>query len=157
MMIDPQLLRVAFPRACNTQQTTPKHATRDATGMQQTSLKALARNALGRNTPCNTPATEAEKTRNKQAEKTPPFVAQFSPIRDRLLNVARELGLPDKIVLELPASEIAATADQYAGFTSENGEELGRRLLVFYLRSLAGIEPALPDSLAAHNRERNTP
>lgn len=73
--------------------------------------------------------------------------------RDHLLTVARELGVPDALVQELPASELQATAAQYADFTAEKGEKLGQKLLVFYLRSLAGIEPALPGSLA----ERDAP
>lgn len=68
--------------------------------------------------------------------------------RDHLLSIARTLGLPDVLVLDLPAGELQATAAQYADFTAENGEELGHKLLVFYLRSLTGIEPALPGSLA---------
>lgn len=68
--------------------------------------------------------------------------------RDRLLTVARTLGLPDHVVLDLSASELAETAKQHADFATEKGEELGQKLLVFYLRSLAGIEPALPGSLA---------
>lgn len=73
--------------------------------------------------------------------------------RDRLLTVARTLGLPDHVVLDLPASELTETAKQYADFATEKGEELGQKLLVFYLRTLAGIEPALPGSLA----ERDAP
>lgn len=151
MTTDSHLLRVAFPMACNAQQITPEHATLHATGTQQPSLKALARKALGRNTPCSTHTTEAEKPCNKQGENTPPFVAQIPAIRERLLSIARTLGLPDSLVLDLPAGEFQATAAQYADFTAENGEELGQKLLVFYLRSLAGIEPALPGSLAEHD------
>lgn len=153
MTTERNLLHVASPRACNTQQTTLKPATPHATGTQQPSLKALARKALGCNTPCNTHATEAEKPCNKQGEEAPPFVAQPSAIRECLLTIARELGLPDPLVLELPESELIATSEQHHDFTTEKGEELGHKLLVFYLRSVAGIEPALPGSLA----ERDAP
>lgn len=122
--------------------------------MQQVSLKALARKALARNTPCNTHATTPPKVRNKQGEKTPSFVAQFSAIRDRLLTVARELGLPDKIVLDLPASELAATAEQVTWYADA---EVRHKLLIFYLRSLAASESALPGSLAARDQARHTP
>jgi|GEM_PF-1255645 hypothetical protein len=74
--------------------------------------------------------------------------------RDHLLSVARELGLPDKIVLDLPASELAATAEQSTWYADA---EVQHKLLVFYLRSLAGIEPALPGSLAARDQARHIP
>lgn len=77
------LLRVADPRARNTQQSGKNgqnDATGSATGAQQTSLKALALLALGRNKPRNKGATE----RGKYAQQTPVFdpavVAQESPV-----------------------------------------------------------------------------
>lgn len=74
--------------------------------------------------------------------------------RDRLLTIARELGLPDALVLELPASELEATAEQATWYADA---EVRHRLLVFYLRSLAGVEPALPGSLAERGQTGNTP
>jgi hypothetical protein len=111
MTIEHKLLHVASPRACNTQQTTHEPATPHATGKQQPSLKALARKALGRNTPCNTHATEAEKPCNKQGEKTPPFVAQIPAIRDRLLALAAAEGRDPALVNRLPIADLP----EYAG------------------------------------------
>lgn len=120
--------------------------------MQHESLKALARAALERNTQRNSDATDTPKLRNKQGQKTPPVVAQIFDARERLLAIARELGLPDALVLELPEGEINATAEQSTWYADA---EVRHRLLVFYLRSLAGIEPALPGSVAErHQAER---
>jgi len=66
--VETGLLRVARPRECNTQQIKQKHhsdATTHATGAQQTGLKALALQALSRNTSA-TPAQQHPKNpRNK--------------------------------------------------------------------------------------------
>lgn len=71
-------------------------------------------------------------------------------MRDRLRDLARSVGVPDRIVVELPASELQACIDQLPFW---DGDELRTRVLVFYLRSLAGIEPTLPGSLV----ERDAP
>ena len=72
-------------------------------------------------------------------------------IRDRLLHIARELGLPDALVLDLPPGELLATAEQSTWYADA---EVRHKLLVFYLRGLAGVEPALPGSLAARDQAR---
>lgn len=84
---------------------------------------------------------------------SPPRVnGKISATRERLLAIARELGLPDELVLELPESEIKAAAEQSTWYADA---EVRHKLLVFYLRSLAGIEPALPGSVAErHQAER---
>lgn len=72
-----------------------------------------------------------------------PWVA----MRDRLRGVARTIGVPDRIVTELPASELRACVDQlplWDGQTDEQGNPLARRVLEFYLRGLA--EPRPPES-----------
>lgn len=94
------------------------------------------------------PGALTQNIRDFLTRHKPDFILVLSGMRGQLLTIARELGLPDRLVLELPESELAATAEQHHDFTTERGEELGRKLLVFYLRSLAGIEPALPGSLA---------
>lgn len=71
MSLQPDLLHVASPRACNTQQTPPDRAT----GAQHVSLRALARKALACNTLCNTRAPQPEKPCNIPTPKSPPDVA----------------------------------------------------------------------------------
>ena len=76
------LLRVARPRECNTQQTTPIHATARATVTQHGSLKALARAALERNSPRNNSATAVPKTAQQHPFSGTPVVArQPTPLR----------------------------------------------------------------------------
>lgn len=75
-------------------------------------------------------------------------------MRDRLLALAQTIGVPDEIVTSLPASELQACIDQLPLW---DGDELRARVLVFYLRAIAGIEPALPGSLAARDQARHTP
>ena len=76
------LLRVARPRECNTQQTPQNRATTPATGAQQGSLKALALLALGRNNARNNSAGLPSKTAQQTEAIHSPVVAQESgPLR----------------------------------------------------------------------------
>ena len=74
-MTTDQLLHVARPRECNTQQTPPLHATARATSAQQTTLRALSGAVLARNRPCNSHATTVEKACNNTPLLRPSFVA----------------------------------------------------------------------------------
>lgn len=135
-------------------ETNPRESeTGHETSVRRESLKALARKALQRDTSARQAVRLAPETVRQTRDEQGGFVSPVSHVRDRLLTIAREHGLPDRIVLDLPESELIATAEQHHDFTAEKGDELGRKLLVFYLRSLAGIEPALPGSLA----ERDAP
>jgi hypothetical protein len=71
----PDLLRVASPRARNTQQNGPERASAGATDAQQASLKALAADVLARNKPRTSSAAEAPKHAQQTPPETPPFVA----------------------------------------------------------------------------------
>lgn len=73
-------------------------------------------------------------------------IMKLLAMRDRLLVIANAAGVPDKTVSDLPAHELQATVDQLPLWPDA---EQQRRVLVIYLRSLAGLEPALPGSLAA--------
>ncbi len=75
MAENPNLLRVARPRECNTQQTGSECATASATTVQQTILKALSLRALERNKRRNKSATRDEKTMQQTTLKNAPFVA----------------------------------------------------------------------------------
>lgn len=77
-MTDPELLRVAQPRECNTQQTSPEHATRPATGTQQMSLKALAEQALQRNSKRNSKRGTDQKHAQQTPSAAPSFVASVA-------------------------------------------------------------------------------
>jgi len=66
-------------------------------------------------------------------------------MRDRLRTLARTIGVPDEIVTSLPASELRACIDQLPLW---DGDELRRRVLVFYLRGLAGLERSATGSPA---------
>lgn len=72
------LLRVARPRECNTQQTPQNRATTPATGTQQGSLKALALLALGRNNARNKNAGLPPETAQQTEVIHSPVVAQES-------------------------------------------------------------------------------
>lgn len=66
-------------------------------------------------------------------------------MRDRLQDAARSIGVPGCIVDALPASELQACIDQlplWEGRTDEQGDPLSAQVLLFYLRALAGQEPA---------------
>lgn len=84
------VLRVAFPRACNTQQTASNHATTSATATQHAGLKALAHAALVRN-----------NTRNNRATSSP-GITQQADIPQPLVG-ARKRGL-----MELVPEAVAA-------------------------------------------------
>jgi len=74
-----ELLRVARPRECNTQQTpkSPKNdATSPATTAQHGGLKALALLALARNKPCNNSAQTLSGTAQQRPSESPPAVAR---------------------------------------------------------------------------------
>ena len=72
-------------------------------------------------------------------------------MRDRLLTLARTIGVPDEIVTSLPASELRACIDQLPLW---DGDDLRARVLVFYLRGVAGLESAPAGSPAD---QRQTP
>lgn len=146
-MKQPEKLQVAQPRECNVQLSPPSVATTHATGMQQASLKALARKALACNNPCNKSATSTPEAVQLSCNKTGEKVAQeLRQVRDRLLTLAQGIGVPDAIVTNLPACELQATHDQLPLWPDA---DLQRKVLLFYLKSLAGMEPALPGSLSA--------
>jgi hypothetical protein len=61
-------------------------------------------------------------------------------IRNHLLAVAAQLGIPGTLVDRLPVVELEATADQMAlcaDYMDGNGDPLAQSLLRFYLRTLA--------------------
>lgn len=128
-------------------QTPPNRETASETPARQQSLKALARKALQRDSTRD--ASETSRPEHARHPRDEPDA--IDAMRARLLALAREVGIPDRIVLELPARELEATRDQLPLWPDA---DLQRRVLVFYLRGLAGIEPALPGSLAAR---RTTP
>lgn len=91
-------------------------------------------------------------------EKHAPGLAAAKPapdtrvMQEELLIVAGALGLPDALVYELPESELRACCEQSTWYADA---EIAHRLLTFYLRSLAGVEPALPGTVAErHQAER---
>lgn len=73
-------------------------------------------------------------------------IMELLAMRDGLLRLAREVGVPDRIVIELPAAELRACIEQLPMWTDA---KLQHQVLTFYLRSLAGLEPCLPGSLMA--------
>jgi len=82
-------------------------------------------------------------------------VVKLIAMRDRLLGTAQTVGVPAAIVDFLPASELRACIAQlplWEGQRDELGEPLQARVLVFYLRALAGMEPAVGGSPAALRR-----
>lgn len=81
-----------------------------------------------------------DELRQRLVENKPELLAalRLEATRIRLLTIARSIGLPDQLVLELPIEEVEAAAEQ-TGLVGD--DEAGRCLLTFYLRSLAGIEP----------------
>lgn len=108
--------------------------------MQPSDLKALARNVLQRNQPCNQRATCKEKPCNLDPPKNTPQVARLqapatTSTRERLQRIAAGLGLPNSLVQNLPESEVDACREQ-AGWARDEGE--GHALLTFYLKALAG-------------------
>jgi hypothetical protein len=93
------VLRVAYPRVCNTQQIGQNHATSHATTAQHTGLKALALLALSRNKPRNTCGEDAPKTAQQTGVLDGSFVAHDPAVlRTHLLNTAAvEYADPDLI------------------------------------------------------------
>jgi hypothetical protein len=78
-------------------------------------------------------------------------------MHDRLLGIARTIGVPAAIVERLPASDLRACLDQlplWEGQHNEQGEPLQDRVLVFYLRALAGMERGARGSPAEQRRNR---
>lgn len=78
-------------------------------------------------------------------------------MRDRLRGVAETVGVPAMIVDGLPASELRACIDQlplWDGQYDQQGEPLQTRVLVFYLRALADLEPAVAGSPVDQRRRR---
>ena len=86
-------------------------------------------------------------------------VVELITMRDRLLAIARTIGVPAAVVDCLPASELRACIDQlplWEGQYDEQGESLQDRVLVFYLRALAGMEAGANGSPAAAQRRNPT-
>lgn len=84
-------------------------------------------------------------------------VLKLIAMRDRLLGIARTIGVPAAIVEHLPASELRACIDQlplWEGQHNEQGEPLQARVLVFYLRALAGMERGVRGSPAEQRRSQ---
>jgi len=103
------VLRVAFPRACNTQQTPLNHATTSATVTQHVSLKALARKALENNNTRNNRATASLKTTQQGANSDPRFVAQQTALQ-AFIELVRATGV-SKHQLLLNREEIESQVD----------------------------------------------
>lgn len=81
-------------------------------------------------------------------------------MRDRLLAIARTAGVPERIVTALPASELQACIDQIPGRVSEYddpSEPLLARMLVFYMRELAKMEPVTDGPTAELSRDQTHP
>ena len=78
-----------------------------------------------------TPALRAEVVDHKA--EILPLVA----MRDRMLLLAQSIGVPEEIVVELPAPELQATIEQWPLW---DDDALRARVLTFYLRALAGLE-----------------
>lgn len=76
MAADQQVLRGCDARECNSATDDQKHATKPATSAQQTSLKALAMQALGRNEARNEPATGGRTGVQQHAGSASPVVAR---------------------------------------------------------------------------------
>jgi|SRR5690348_14683188 len=84
-------------------------------------------------------------------------VLELIVMRDRLLGITRAIGVPAAIVERLPSSELRACIDQlplWEGQRDERGEPLQARVLVFYLRALADMEPAVEGSPVDQRRRR---
>lgn len=79
-----------------------------------------------------------------------PDLIRLVRFRDRLLILARDVGVPDCVVTGIEAGELQTWNDAMPKWPDE---VLQREVLVIYLRTLAGIESALPGSLA----ERDAP
>lgn len=76
-----------------------------------------------------------------------PEILELLRLRERLLTLAADVGVPDAVVLGLPFTELAVTLEQLPRLWPD--ADLQRQVLTFYLRSLAGVEPSLPGSLYA--------
>jgi hypothetical protein len=89
-----------------------------ATPTQRAGLKGLALRALGRNGVRNDSATGAEKTRNNGAtlgrSNATAVATVNADLRARLLTIAQAEGIDAALVMGLPESELAATAEQVA-------------------------------------------
>lgn len=84
---------VAPPSNATAQQTPPDRATGHATNAQRISLKALAARHLSRNGPCNSRATEGEKSVQQTGEKSCHKRAKNHAI---LLHVLQALSMPTR-------------------------------------------------------------
>ncbi len=76
MTPESDLLRVAYPRTRNAQQTGVISATMPVTSTQHTSLKALARRVLECNNQCNNNATTPQNTAQRTPLLNAPIVAR---------------------------------------------------------------------------------
>jgi hypothetical protein len=108
--LETSLLRVAHPRECNAQQNNQiasNHATRPATGAQQTSLKALALLALGRNNACNT-AQQTPENRATNVLRGGEHAQQpvQHPLRGHLIDLAAAEGIDAELIRRLPAEDV---------------------------------------------------
>lgn len=135
-MNDTPMLHGVMPSVCNVQQSPLKRATSHATPLQHESLKALARRALTCNEACNAPATPRPETVQQVEVKagairrTP--VARHAS-RAHLLALAETEYLDAVLVRALPGPELAAIAEQLAGYDADKLREA----LCVYLRTLA--------------------
>lgn len=90
MATTPDVLRVAYPRECNTQQHPSIGATVGATTAQQGGLKALALAALGRNSTRNNPAQDHQKSAQQTPCKSGLVVARLEQEPVALLRCTRD-------------------------------------------------------------------
>lgn len=159
------LLHVAFPGACNTQQAPPNHATGDATGAQQTNLKALADAVLARNKRCNNRATEGRKGTQQTFAKTPPFVAsaQVAMLSENICEHLEERAAIQEYDSGLPRERAEAQAKAalrvYEYRLTDNGPDGPWLILLAPGCDLAEAERSLKNRFGAGRvltvRERN--
>lgn len=87
-------------------------------------------------------------------------VVKLITMRDRLHAIALTIGVPAAVVDHLPAAELRACIDQlplWEGQCDEQGESLQARVLVFYLRTLGGMEAGAHGSPAEQRRNATPP
>lgn len=116
---------VAPPSNATAQQTPSDRATGHATNAQRISLKALAARHLSRNKPCNSRATEGEKSVQQTGEKSGHFVARVAGAFDAHQNPA--FGLLEaaasrvyREVYRASESEVALAIDELRGYPHDS-------------------------------------
>jgi hypothetical protein len=80
-------------RECNSATNGVETATPHATAMQQTSLKALAKKVLERNTPCNSNATKAKKSATFNATSKGQQCYTLQQVADKIQNMNKDLKI----------------------------------------------------------------